>query len=196
MVRTELGRFVKGVRSSLKTEFKKGQHWREHKPFWDRDWLYNEYIVKERSMGDIAADFNLTEPAIRFWARKHNIPTRTTSEARSIKYWGLPGEKNGMYGKRGEDTPNWRGGLTPARQALYSSIEWANVVKMVWKRDNSTCQRCKAKKKHGVPYHIHHKKTFADESIRLEPSNLILVCRKCHIFIHSKKNVDREFINE
>ncbi len=196
MARTALGRFVKGERSSPKTEFKKGHHWRDAKPYWNKEWLYNEYIIKGRSLGEIAADFNVTEPAIRFWARKHEIPTRTTSEARGIKYWGLPGERNGMYGKRGAEVPNWKGGLTPARQSLYSSIEWAEVVKVVWKRDRFECQRCHMKKIPGKSFHIHHIKTFADESLRLELNNLVLVCRKCHLFIHSKKNVNKEFINE
>ena len=42
MVRDNKGRFVKGVRSSPNTEFKKGQHWREPKPYWEKEWLYNE----------------------------------------------------------------------------------------------------------------------------------------------------------
>ena len=35
----------KGERRGESTEFKKGQHWRPHKPYWEKDWLEKEYII-------------------------------------------------------------------------------------------------------------------------------------------------------
>jgi len=196
MVRNNKGRFVKGVRSSPNTEFKKGQHWREPKPYWEKEWLYNEYVVKGRSLGDIAAGFGVTEPAIRFWAQKHHIRTRTVSEARDIKYWGLPGEKNGMYGIRGDKNPHWRGGITPERQALYSSTDWADLVKRVWERDEATCGRCGKRYNGEKRFHIHHITPFEKKDRRLDITNLILLCAGCHKFVHSKMNIGGEFIDE
>jgi hypothetical protein len=69
-MRNEKGQFVKGFRSSPKTEFKKGEHWRDYKPFWNKDWLYAEYIIKEKSALEIANDFNITDTAILFWLHK------------------------------------------------------------------------------------------------------------------------------
>lgn len=190
------GRFKKGERRSPKTEFKPGQHWRPVQSFREKEWLEREYTEKQRSTGDIAAEFGVTDAAILFWLRKHNIPRRSVSQARSIKHWGLSGEKNGMYGVRGEKHPNWQGGLTPERQACYSSREWANAVKVVWARDKKTCQRCGLRYKKTVAFHIHHIVSFQVRELRTEPSNLVLLCIDCHHFVHSPANTERLFIKE
>jgi len=71
------GRFKKGEHRSPSTEFKKGEHWRQHKPYWDKEWLESEYTEKQRSANEIANQFGITESAILFLLRKHNIQTRS-----------------------------------------------------------------------------------------------------------------------
>ena len=176
--------------SMNKGQFKKGEHWREHKPYWDKDWLEKEYSIK--SCGDIASEWGVTEAAILFWLRKHGIKRRTISEARSLKHWGCSGSDNPMFGKGGELNQNWRGGCTPERQSVYVSQEWKSAVSFIYKRDNATCQRCGMKGK----LHVHHIVSFAEEEYRVDPDNLVLLCVKCHRFVHSKKNIEREFIVE
>ena len=141
-MRDSKGRFIKGQSASPETQFKKGEHWRPKKAHWKKNWLENEYITNQRSMSDIAEQMGVTENAIYYWAKKHGIETRSMQEIRSIKHWGSAGEANGMYGKRGEDTPNWKGGVTPERQSVYNSLEWKAAIKAVWKRDHSECQIC------------------------------------------------------
>lgn len=166
----------------------------DHQPFHDKEWLIREYVEKQRSTGDIAKEFDVSEPAIIHFMRKHGIKRRNASETRVIKHWGQVGEKNPMYGKRGAETPGWKGGVTPERQALYSSVEWAQAVKAVWKRDNGYCQRCGIHARNADAMHIHHIISFTNKDLRTNPSNLILVCRKCHWWIHSKKNTNGNFI--
>ena len=72
-------------------QFEKGHHWREARPFREKDWLVENYIAQRRSTGEIAAEFGTTDAAILFWLRKHGIPRRTVSEARGIKHWGQSG---------------------------------------------------------------------------------------------------------
>ena len=189
------GRFKKGERRGRATEFKKGEHWRPRKPYWDKEWLENEYVNKQRSMAEIAAEFGITENAIYFWARKLGIQTRSMKEIRAIKHWGLSGEANGMYGKRGEDTPNWKGGVTPERQDFYNSEEWKTATRAVWARDKGECKRC-GKKQKGTKtiLDIHHIVSFANEKHRADIDNLVLLCKKCHHWTHSKKNTERIFI--
>lgn len=191
-MRNDKGQFTKGHHFSPETEFKKGQHWRPKKTYWDKDWLENEYAVKERSADDIARQFGITEAAILFWLRKHNIQTRSMTDIRAIKYWGLSGEKNGMYGKTGIKSSNWKGGITPERQDFYASQEWKSACAEVYKRDNATCQKCGAKEK----LHVHHVIGFANKELRADIDNLVLLCAKCHRFVHSKKNINKEFIRE
>lgn len=93
-------------------QFEKGHHWREARPFREKDWLVENYIAQRRSTGEIAAEFGTTDAAILFWLRKHGIPRRTVSEARGIKHWGQSGADNPMWNKRGELNPRWLGGVT------------------------------------------------------------------------------------
>lgn len=188
------GRFKTGERRSIATEFKRGEHWRPPQAFREKGWLEREYLVNLRSAKEIAVQFSVHENAIFFWLAKHGIPRRSVAEARAIKHWGSPGEANGMFGKRGAEVPNWQGGISPERAACYSSIEWSKAVRVVWKRDCGTCQRCSAKANDEAKMHIHHIVGFAVKELRAEPTNLVLLCIKCHHFVHSKRNKEREFL--
>lgn len=186
------GRFAKGEHRSRATEFKKGEHWRPSNLYWNRDWLFNEYVTKQKPASEIASQFGITEAAILHWLRKHEIPRRDMKEIRAEKHWGLAGDKNGMYGKRGSEVPNWKGGCTPERQAFYISEEWKNACSVVYKRDGAKCARCGVAGK----LHVHHVISFSVKEKRADVNNLVLLCVKCHRFVHSKKNINKEYIGE
>ena len=174
--------------------FQKGQHWRPRKPHWDRAWLAHEYIEKQRSASDIAIEEGCTENAILFWLAKHNIPRRSMSETRRIKHWMVCGPKNGMYGRTGSQSPAWKGGSTPQRQAFYSSPQWATAIKAVWARDKGICQRCRKKNQWRGIFHIHHRIHFGIHELRSNIENLILLCGTCHHWVHSKANRQKLFV--
>lgn len=177
-------------------QFSPGHHWRKPQAFRERDWLVRNYVEQQRSTGDIAAEFGTTDGAILFWLRRHNIPRRTISAARAIKHWGASGADNPMWNKRGELNPRWLGGVTPERQAFYTSRGWKRACSAVWKRDSARCRRCDMHRNDqpGMPFHIHHIVGFADAELRAEPSNLVLLCEVCHHFVHSRANTAREFL--
>jgi len=195
-LRDSSGRFVKGVNASPETQFKKGQHWREPKPYWDKTWLEEHYKNKHMSAREIAQMFGVTENNILYWLSKHNIKTRKMSDIRSLKYWGVSGADNPMWGKVDESNPNWKGGVTPERQSIYVSKKWKDAVKEVWKRDNAQCQKCKIKKDKSNAFHVHHIKDFTYVEDRCNPKNLILLCEKCHHWIHSRRNKNGEYIQQ
>lgn len=173
-------------------KFKKGTHWRKVRPHWSKEWLFEEYINKQRSACDIAKEIGVKDTAIYFWLDKHGIKTRTMKETRAIKHWGNSGESNPMFGKRGSLNPNWRGGSTAERQACYSSMEWRKVSRKARKRDNYTCQICKkGKKELECGLELHHIISFIIVEKRLDIDNLVLLCEKCHDFVHSNKNTER-----
>lgn len=188
------GRFLAGKRYSPDTEFKKGQHWREPKLYWNEEWLFTEYIVKGKSAEQIAQENGCKSNNILYFINKFGIRTRTMSEIRVNKYWGLVGEQNGMYGRCGEANPHWMGGISPERQTFYASPEWSDVVKRVWERDAAKCGRCEISKTNDIEMHIHHITSFVVKDMRCDLNNLILVCKKCHNWIHSKKNTDKLFV--
>jgi len=177
-----------------KGRFEKGYAYRKEKPFWNKKWLLNEYITKQKSSKEIAEEQNCHRNNILFWLDKHKIKKRNISEARKVKHWGLLGADNPMWNKKGELNHNWKGGITPERQSFYVSNEWKKVCQEIWKRDNAICQRCKTKKNTDIPFHIHHIKSFSDKELRADINNLILVCEICHHWIHSKSNIKGEFI--
>lgn len=192
------GRFKKGERRSPATEFKQGEHWREDQPFRHVEWLQREYVEQARSAGDIAKQFGVTAGAVLFWLHKHGIPRRTTAQARALKHWGAVGADNPMWNKRGELNPRWLGGVTPERQSFYTSRAWKDACKAVWKRDNATCQRCGLYRTEqpDMPFHIHHIRSFAVAELRAETANLVLLCETCHHFVHSRENVDGDFLSQ
>lgn len=190
------GRFKKGERRSPETEFKPGSHWRPHQPFREKAWLEHHYLELKESAGDIAREFGVKDAAIFFWLRRHEIPRRSISEARAIKRWGASGEDNPMFGKRGPDVPSWRGGVTAERQAFYSSIEWKHAAKEIACRDGGACRRCGETLIGLREMALHHVIPFPVVSQRANPDNIVTLCLPCHHFVHSKANVDREFIGE
>src|SRR3990167_2801250 len=98
------------------------------------------------------------------------------------------------YGLR-ENSPNWKGGITAERAIFDSSKEWKGIRNLIWKRDNATCQKCKERFNHTQQtFEVHHIKPFEFKEYRLKLDNLILLCRECHIWVHSKRNRIREFI--
>jgi hypothetical protein len=181
------GRFLKGQRNGRATEFKPGQHWRLRKPHWDQAWLEREYVDKKRACTEIASEAGCTPNAIYFWLEKHGIPRRDAASAARVSKNRKPlvGASNPMYGKRGPLNKNWKGGVTPLRQAMYSSPRWRRVAAIVRKRDKC-CRLCSH---WGVgEMEIHHIIPFGDAPLlATDPNNLILLCTTCHRKIQGRE---------
>ena len=137
--------------------------------------------------------WNLGLPSARKGKKLSEDVKKKLSKARTgKKYPNLQGKKNGMYGRSGNLNPNWKGGVTPERQKLYSSGLWKEIIKTVFRRDGFTCQRCKNKK---GKLHAHHIKSWADyPDNRFDLDNLITICKECHGWIHSKNNTNKDFL--
>ena len=195
-MRDKQGRFVKGHRASPSTEFQKGHHWRDVKPYWEKKWLEWQYADLGKSAKEIADEQGCGENNILFFLRKHQIRRRTMAQVRATKHWGAKGNANAMYGKTGAENPNWKGGVTPERQAFYCSHEWTSAVGIVWKRAKHRCQRCGRHSSPTGDFHIHHIVSFAVPELRCEPTNLALLCPPCHWWVHSKANIEGDFIEE
>jgi len=191
-----------------------------------KEWLYEQYVTLGKTAAQIGNMVKRNSKSVWNWLKDFNIPTRprgsyipnhfkkgfasrlgikhldsTKQKIRQarIRDGHVPYLKNGVHhlkGKRGADTPNWKGGITPERQSFYASDEWKSACKIVWQRTGAVCERCgvrQTKQLRGT-YHIHHIVSFVVKSLRAEPSNLALLCRPCHLFVHSKANHRLEFI--
>jgi len=159
-------------------------HRHKDAPYKHEDWLREQYVVLRRTVPDIANECAVNTTTIIGVMKRFGIARRHISEA-------LKGVQ------AGEHNPAWKGGVTPERQRLYGTDEWKTLVKSIFARDNYTCQRCKkgisgTKKRQGAAHHI---KSWADyRDLRFEPSNLVTLCRECHVWVHSLDNKAREFL--
>lgn len=212
----------KGMKHTFCSRACKAQWQLTQKPV-DRDWLYQKYIVEELDCTQIAKLVNRNSKRVWEWLQEYEIPTRkrgstgnekNTPHPKGIKrspeaiekmkiacIGRVPHNANGIHpmkGRKGKDHPKWKGGFTPERNALYGSDEWKMAVKEVWKRDNATCQKCGLHKSEArdIDFDIHHIVGFANKELRSEVSNLVLLCEPCHYWVHSRENINKEFINE
>lgn len=193
-----------------------------------KEWLINEYINNKKSANKIAKEIGRDPKRVWEWIRDYGIETRPRghdtshllkdgSSFRGKKHteeykknlskiskedgrvpWGK-NNKHPLKGIKSELHPNYKGGLTPERQAFYSSIEWVRSVKEVWKRDKAICQKCgkhhNEDKIRGT-FHIHHIISFQIREFRADISNLVLLCKECHRWVHSNQNINKDFIKE
>ena len=79
---------------------------------------------------------------------------------------------------------NFTGFKTRRKKSTITSYEYNNWRKAVFVRDSFTCQICRCV---GVYLEAHHIKSFAKfPDLRLEISNGVTLCKKCHM------NVDKQ----
>jgi hypothetical protein len=183
-----------------------------------KDWLIYQYFTLNKTCNDIAREQKRDPKSVWNWFKSYGIKihkrgtydkphfklgrnvSRPQSDVTKEKIrqarlidGHVPYLKDGIHWLKHPDaiSPAYRGGITPERQSIYSSIEWINCVKEVWIRDNATCQDCGQHQNDNREhkYHIHHIKSFAEyPELRLITTNLILLCQHCHQKRHSKRS--------
>lgn len=131
-----------------------------------------------------------------FYGRTHSKKTKEIlSQSASVPKPLLRGTGNGMYNRKGVLNHRYIDGSSPERQRLYCQSEWLSVERKVLKRDKYKCRRCGSPKKCYRGLHVHHLKSWAgNPDLRYELTNLVTLCNKCHNWVHSKLNVNKELI--
>ena len=177
-----------------KGRFLRGEHWREPKPYWDRDWLYRRYAVEGASAQEIALEQGCGENNILYWLHKHGIQPRTTSETRKVKYWGVSGTTNPMFGVRDSNNPRWKGGKGSRPQGRVEYRAWREGVIAVY---GHRCLVCGKTPIVGRDLQAHHLKSWKEyPNLRYDVSNGITVCSSCHPRLHSQRRVNGRFARE
>lgn len=106
------------------------------------------------------------------------IKIRETLIGRESPFKGKP-----RLNYRGENAPNWKGGITPVNVKIRSSLENKLWREAVFKRDNWTCVWCGARSKEGMKVVINadHIKPFAlFPELRFSVDNGRTLCTPCH----------------
>lgn len=171
---------------------------RDAKTIWS--WI-KKFDIETRKRGAESSSGTFQKGHKKGIGRIHTDETKNKiREARLIDGHVPYLNKNGVHwlkGKSGSSHPCYKGGLTPERQSHYCSESWVEAVKKVWERDNAICQRCEKHhntEKNRGNFHIHHIVSFQVKELRSELSNLVLLCKECHRWVHSKNNTEKQFI--
>ena len=49
----------------------------------DAQWLFDNYVVQQRTLADIAKQFGVSSMTIQYWLRAHSIPARSRGRKQS-----------------------------------------------------------------------------------------------------------------
>ena len=90
----------------------------------------------------------------------------------------LSGKNNPMFGRKGEKSPQWRGGISSQNEILRHSLEYKLWRDSVFTRDNYTCIWCG---KRGIRLEADHIKPWAwFPELRFAIDNGRTLCLECH----------------
>ena len=180
-----LSKSLKGKHNSPSTEFKKGQ-----KNYWTGK---KNPGLSKRQKGKGNPMFGKTP-----WNKNKCHSEETKEKIREAHI--LRGTKPPIQHLKGEESPSWKGGITPENNKIRNGTDVSNWKKKVFKRDNYTCQKTKIK---GGKLCCHHILNFAEyPDLRCKVSNGITFSEETHKEFHKiygRKNNTRkqlvEFLN-
>lgn len=170
---------------------------RDPKRVWE--WI-RDYGIETRGRGYGNPEIRFKKGQISpFKGHKHTDETKEKIRQLRFRDGRVPYLVNGKHWlkQEGVHSPRWKGGISPERQALYGSEGWKRVAREVWERDNATCKLCGKEYTPDIKrrFHIHHIYPFNDyPKHRTNPDDLVLLCSKCHAFVHSKKNTEHKYM--
>lgn len=168
-----IDKYLKNYRIKGETN-KKHQETRTKRIF-TKSYLYQEYVIKDRTSNSIAKENHTSHEVVLRYLRKFNIKVRSQKEA-SIK--------GATYGKQ---RWNWQGGISK----LPYSIEFNNRLKYkIRTRDNFICQCCgmteeEHVKKYSQVLHVHH---IDYNKKNCKETNLVTVCHLCNNIANGERD--------
>jgi hypothetical protein len=144
------------------------------------------YDINEWTIKNLLKEFDIRTGYYRkgqynsFYGKKHTEETKAKiSESRIGKY---SGKNNPMFGKSGENSPAWKGGISTLQARFYSSDEWNKKRLYIMQKDNFKCVVCgKEAHKTKNTFNVHHIIPLSIVwDFKLEDFNLITLCEDCH----------------
>ena len=144
-----------------------------------KEFLYKEYIVNKKSMGQIAKEVECGDGTVFRYFIIHKIQTRTLNEA-------LKGKANYFYGKSGKRSPSYKHGETLKKHYCIDCGD--KICYNTWKDGNKRCLICHSKFCNGINHPNYIKDLIREypfafnsilkESIRARDNNICQICGK------------------
>jgi transposase len=139
-----------------------------------REWAARFYVENLLSMPEIAQILRVSSTTVSHWLKKMNVRTRTEV---SLRVRERLREAN-LGAKRW----NWKGGITPERVRLRTSLHMKLARECCFERDNYMCRSCGQR---GGRLNAHHVWPFQRfPEWKYEIWNLVTLCRRCHDAFH------------
>jgi len=171
-----------------------------------KEWVYEQYVVNGLSSTDIAEITDKDPSTVIHWLKRYNIPRRNVGamskqrvnrnrvkcicETCGDTFMKSPAragrrehhfcsERCSQKWHTMENNSQWKGfRVDQLGRVSWEYRKWRNDV---IKRDRYTCVNCGSKNK----LHVHHIKPYAKfEELRVDISNGITLCQKCHYEEH------------
>lgn len=137
-------------------------------------WAARLYVENLLSTTEIAGALHVTSPTISEWLRKMNVRIRTEYTLRE--------RERLREANLGEKRWNWKGGVTPDRIRLRTSLDMKLARESCFERDNYTCRSCRNR---GGKLNAHHIWPFQRfPEWKFEVWNLVTLCKHCHDAFH------------
>jgi len=158
----------------------------------DKDWLFEQYWIKKRSMREISHELKCAESRVYVFMDKFGISRREIGES-------LIGKKKSMEHRmnlsdaarnrwRGKNNPNWKGGFgrkTIQVRFNYDYEIWRGQIKRKYNFHCANCGKdlsgkckCCGQPRFGYVHHIKSVEDFPE--LVVDINNGILYCYSCH----------------
>lgn len=137
-------------------------------------WAARLYVENLLSTTEIAGILHVTATTVSEWLRKMNVRIRTEYTLRE--------RERLREANLGEKRWNWKGGITPDRVRLRTSLDMKLVRECCFERGNYTCRSCGSR---GGKLNAHHIWPFQRfPEWKFEVWNLLTLCKQCHDAFH------------
>ena len=159
--------------------------------FPDREWLREEYLIKNRMRADIACELGVSNSwlgkAIRcmnLQKPKRQYPNRHPGHGRTGMHT-LEGLKRLSEARSGPRNPQWKGGITCRSIEIRGEIS-DTLRREVYERDDFTCRLCD---KRGRRLTLHHVvPVWQNEDLVADKQNLVTLCTVCHHKVNGQEH--------
>ena len=160
-------------------------HYRKDALYKNKEWLYDNYITQQRTTYAIADEYEVSPATITKFLQKFGIKRRRGAESLI------------NCNRSGDNNPAWKNGISRLHDGRYFSNLWQQMASMIYTRDNYNCARCQGYFTTKGSLHAHHIHPWAEDNDMqafLDLNNLITLCAKCHMWVHSRANTEHTFL--